>query len=319
MSLKKRVSKGIALVLIGIIFSLPVSNTVLAAGLEQEESYDMSLDEEVLNTDINSIIENESDLIASYGLSKDQVIQLNEERESFDVDTKLSDMFSDEQVELLKLEFKSTYGDEDLLKKVREENNILTEVNGHRGIIKTTIYDNEGQVKDTVEINYFESLENLNQVGKENNLEIMSRSTTVVPSKQYGSGTVSSVFYPYIKVTRDTKDRISIHGIKSGQKKSYSKEKYNWNSGNTLNFYNSVNNASVHFNKIGYKLSGAVLSKYISYVSGLIAATTFAPALAVVTSALAALGITVSGFDIAKETIAFLYDFGQINKYYHKI
>ncbi len=325
MSFKKRAIKSIVLVLVGVsVITTSILKVVSVIAIEKK-SNNINLSQEFLNLDINNIIENEEELIKSHGLNKNQVIQLNEERKLFDVETKLSDMFSDKQIKLLKLEFNSVYGDEDVYKKVNKENNVLTEVNGHRGIIKTTICDNNGTIKDIVEINYFESIENLNQEGKEIkeikeiNDRAMFRSITVVPSKQFGSGTVASVFYPYIKVTRDKRDRINIHGIKSGQKKSYSKDKYNWNSGNTLNFYNSISNASNHFNNIAYKLSGVVLSKYISYVSGLISTTSVVPTLAAVTSILAVLGITVNIFDVAKETVEFIYDFIQINKYYHKI
>ena len=52
-------------------------------------------------------------------------------------------------------------------------------------------------------------------------VEAESRATTIVPSNSYGKGTVSSYFTPKIKVTRDTRDRITITSTKNASDKQY--------------------------------------------------------------------------------------------------
>lgn len=148
---------------------------------------------------------------------------------------------------------------------------MVCEVNGVKGIMRTTIYDSNGNVEDTYDVNYFEALDNL----KDNALALdaESRASTIVTSKAYGTGTVASVFSPRIKVTRDTRDRITITSTSKTRTKSYSKEKYNWNSGNTKVFYDAINSARSQWSIIGYSLNSVVLGKLIGYVSGLIAST----------------------------------------------
>lgn len=180
----------------------------------------------------------------------------------------MSKLYSDDQVKLMKLEFQIENGTEDIFKVVQKSDNIKTEVNGFKGIIKTTILDENGMEVNTFIENYFETLENMNESSKIIESE-MTRATKIIPSNQFGSGTIASYFSPYIKVDRDTRDRIRICSIHTSQVKRYSKDKYNWNSGNTLKFYNYINESKTNWNNIGKSISGTVLAKVAARLSGM--------------------------------------------------
>ena len=194
----------------------------------------------------------------------------------------------------MKLEFQIENGTEDIFKVVQKSDNIKTEVNGFKGIIKTTILDENGMEVNTFIENYFETLENMNESSKIIESE-MTRATKIIPSNQFGSGTIASYFSPYIKVDRDTRDRIRICSIHTSQVKRYSKDKYNWNSGNTLKFYNYINESKTNWNNIGKSISGTVLAKVAARLSGMFVKGIFGMTPSAIVDFLATLGIVVTG------------------------
>ena len=134
-----------------------------------------------------------SELLSKYDLTKESIENLVEERKNFTVDTQMSKLYSDDQVKLMKLEFQIENGTEDIFKVVQKSDNIKTEVNGFKGIIKTTILDENGMEVNTFIENYFETLENMNESSKIIESE-MTRATKIIPSNQFGSGTIASYF-----------------------------------------------------------------------------------------------------------------------------
>ncbi len=123
----------------------------------------------------------------------------------------------------------------------------------------------------------------------------MTRSTKIVPSSQFGNGKIASYFSPYIKVNRDTRDRIEICSIHTSQVKRYSKDKYNWNSGNTLKFYNYINESRENWKNIGKSVSGTVLAKIAARLGAMFVKGIFGFTPSAIVDILATLGIVVTG------------------------
>lgn len=343
---KKKFNKAIAIALSTLILSTPLYNYAYATENFNSEITNESSDAGYLGG--LKDIENKPELLKDYDLNCDEIQRIEEERSSFNSDSNMSDVFSDEQVKLMKLEFQNTNGSEDKLITASNDNNVKVEVNGFRGIIKSTVYNNSGNVEQVSEVNYFESLDNLNaQYSNENGFIIendndsslnlvdnlnditynqpvirsaKSATTTIVPSKQFGTGKVSNVFHPSIKVTRNTRDVITINSTKSNERKTYSKEKYNWNSGSTLQYYNQIKTASSNWYGIANALNSAAIGKVIGYVAGLVAETSFAPQISAVVAVLGGIGIVGgSAVSIGYKVIKFLGSMEQIQRIYNRI
>ena len=58
-------------------------------------------------------------------------------------------------------DFRALYGEEDVYKVVKEEDNIKYEVNPKQGTLRATILNDEGILEDTIIINYLENLKKL--------------------------------------------------------------------------------------------------------------------------------------------------------------
>lgn len=322
----KVVSLSLAVVMLSISIGNPIyaqqDNNQFNSELTNFQSY-----EETNFGDLSNIEDN-TKLLNKYELDVNDIERLESEKDSFDMSSNIDDVYSEDQVKLLKLEFQNTYGTEDMFITANESDEVKTEINGAKGIIKTTSYDSNGKIIDIIEVNYFKSLDELRDnppyteaESSEKTIATRAKSSakTIVPSSSYGPGTVASVFAPRIKVKRDTRDRITITSTTKARTHSYSKDKYNWNSGNTLVFYDTIKNARSQWSSIGYSLSTGSVSAVAAYVSGLVGATVVVPPLSVAISALAALGFTISTPLLARQVISFLGSMVKISNTYKKI
>ena len=82
MSFKKRATKSIALALMGVTIATPILNTA-------------------------SAMEN-----SNYGLSNDKIIELKKEASKFNENTSIEELYSEEQIKLMKIEFHEKFGNE---------------------------------------------------------------------------------------------------------------------------------------------------------------------------------------------------------------
>lgn len=325
----KKKMKIVSLSLAVVMLFISIGNPIYA---QQDNN---QFNSESTNFGDLSDIENNTELLNKYELNVNEIKKLENEKNSFDMSSNIEDVYSIEQVKLLKLEFQNTYGTEDVFITANKSDEVKTEINGAKGIIKTTSYDSDGKIINVIEVNYFKSLDELRDnppyTEEESREEIISgrtkrstqasknKSTTIVPSSSYGPGTVASIFAPRIKVKRDTRDRITITSTTKARTKSYSKSKYNWNSGNTLVFYDTIKKARSQWSSIGYTLSAGSVSTLAAYVSGLVGATVIVPPLSGIIAALGALGFTISTPLFARQVTSFLLSMVKISNTYKQI
>ena len=309
-------TKIMALVLFGVIVLTSVCNSIYAA---QNNNVPNSMKAENILGDLSNV-EIDENLKEKYNLNDNKIKELENERDKFTDSSNPEDVFSDEQVSLMKLEFQNTHGVEDTFKVVSNENNIVIEVNGAKGIIRTTVYKDNGEVESRFDSNYFEGLDNMKNSIKNEGIQPRSKTTTIVPSKQFGTGKIAKYFTPSITVKRDTRDRITVVSTTKARTKKYSKDKYNWNSGNTLKFYNAINDARSSWSGIGKVLGAGALGKVAGYVAGLVASTSFAPPVSAVIAFLSGIGIVgTTGFAVATQVTDFLKHMLTISNTYKKL
>ena len=225
MSMKKRAVKSIAIALVGVSLVTPICNTVSAM--------------EVTDAKINHNIE----LMNEYGIDEQERTLLEKQRASMTLETEIEDRFSDEQVKLLKIEFQETHGDKDEFKQYKEDDGTITEVNGHRGIIKVTNPEN-GEV---VELNLFEAYDNLNRSSDINfkyvdNSDLSTYATPPIPTG--GHSTQSPADKANLKGTVSGSNvKLSARNPVTGTYKNYTKSKSNWYTGSTKGYYLGVQGA----------------------------------------------------------------------------
>ena len=255
MSFKKRATKSIALALIGVTIATPMLNTA-------------------------SAMEN-----SNYGLSNDKIRELKKEANEFDENTSIEELYSEDQVKLMKKEFHDMFGNENEFKEIYNEENVKSEVNGATGDIRiTTVFDGKEEV---LILNYFDGIEYQEEI-VEQNMSLQNRATTVISSKTTGGPDKLN-----INVVRDTKDRIKATSV-FGNVKSYSKTKGDWNSGHTRSFYSSIVLAGVSWNLVE-KNAGKTAIRFVrNVIASAIAAGTLNITLAQIKAALAGVN-TVAG------------------------
>lgn len=239
MTLKKRASKSITLALVGIIVSTPIFNTVSAmennAGTANVimDNYNMSSDER------NLIEEDRENMSAIQDMNDPQTI---------------SERFSDEQVKLLKVEFQEKNGTVDEFKQHKEDDGSITEINGCRGIIRTT----DPKTGEILETNLFEIYDTLNAESSNidstqyndndtGTVSISRRSANAsVPIPRGGHSTQSPADRANLKATvsGSTVKLVANNPIKgTTSSKSYKKTTSNWYTGSTKAYYNSIRSA----------------------------------------------------------------------------
>lgn len=224
MTLKKRASKSIALALVGLIVGTSIFSQVSA--MEYHNDYD------------NEVIE-DSEILSTFNMTEEDVVKAKEEREKFSNDTEESERFSNKQVNLIKIEFQQKYGTEDKFIFVEEYKNVKSEVNGARGIVRITDL-NTGTI-DT--INYFDTLDELNNEYDDSNKEEEGLSVRATPSRPKAWKT-QGPDKANLSVTKGTsRDTIKAYNPVTGTVKTYTKDTTNWYSGYTKGYYDNVQEA----------------------------------------------------------------------------
>ena len=110
------------------------------------------------NTKFKNILEQDinNQILKLNNITEEDINRERNIRSAFNEDTSYSELFSEGQIKLTKFEFQQKYGIEDKFVFLSEEDGVKTEVNGYRGIIKTTDKENK-----EVTSNYFDTLDYL--------------------------------------------------------------------------------------------------------------------------------------------------------------
>ena len=215
-------------------------------------------------------------------------------------------------------EFHEKYGDVDEFQIVNESDIIKTEVNGSRGIIRITSYEN-GEIKEISDINF---IENLQEVEKEeieaiSSLSRSKRSATVLSKTTTGGIDPFSI---YVETSGDYKSdfKISVTGW-NGFSNSYYKNK-SWKSGDTENFYNAIIDGADNIDDIksnarnaaAYFSIKSILKKYIK--PGAII-----PGYEELRAAMDALGLGFSTEEVVRNSIAYAINVQQCQYYLNRL
>lgn len=156
-------------------------------------------------------------------------------------DSNDEELFSKEKVNLLKIEFQKKYGTEDKFIFIEKYENIKSEVNGARGIIKIT----DINTGDTNTINYFDTLNMLNKEydNNQDDYSPISLSARAIPSRPT-SWKTQGPDKANLSVTKGkSRDTIKAYNPITGSVKTYTKDTNNWYSGYTKGYYNNVHEA----------------------------------------------------------------------------
>lgn len=279
MSFKKRATKSIALALIGVTIATPILNTA-------------------------SAMEN-----LNYGLSNDKIIELKKEASKFNENTSIEELYSEEQIKLMKIEFHEKFGNEDVFKEVYSENNIKLEINGHTGDIRGTL---EGE--EPIVSNYFDGIEYIKN-------SIYNNKNEVEPfyslSKHYRS---SGPDQSYLKVYVESgKSNMLVARNTKGNTKTYYKSASSWNSGNTSALRQEIESAKNNWNKASSALSSAGSKVLWNLLAGYISAGAFATPAGIILAALNSYSIAGNVATAASRGASYLIDLGQINSIHAKL
>lgn len=279
MSFKKRATNSIVLALVGVTIATPILNTA-------------------------SAMEN-----LNYGLSNDKIIELKKEASKFNENTSIEELYSEEQIKLMKIEFHEKFGNEDVFKEVYSENNIKLEINGHTGDIRGTL---EGE--EPIVSNYFDGIEYIKN-------SIYNNKNEVEPfyslSKHYRS---SGPDQSYLKVYVESgKSNMLVARNTKGNTKTYYKSASSWNSGNTSALRQEIESAKNNWNKASSALSSAGSKVLWNLLAGYISAGAFATPAGIILAALNSYSIAGNVATAASRGASYLIDLGQINSIHAKL
>lgn len=279
MSFKKRATKSIALALMGVTIVTPILNTA-------------------------SAMEN-----SNYGLSNDKIIELKKEASKFNENTSIEELYSEEQIKLMKIEFHEKFGNENVFKEVYSENNIKLEINGYTGDIRGTL---EGE--EPIVSNYFDGIEYIKN-------SIYNNKNEVEPfyslSKHYRS---SGPDQSYLKVYVESgKSNMLVARNTKGNTKTYYKSASSWNSGNTSALRQEIESAKNNWNKASSALSSAGSKVLWNLLAGYISAGAFATPAGIILGALNSYSIAGNVATAASRGASYLIDLGQINSIHAKL
>lgn len=279
MSFKKRATKSIALALMGVTIATPILNTA-------------------------SAMEN-----SNYGLSNDKIIELKKEASKFNENTSIEELYSEEQIKLMKIEFHEKFGNENVFKEVYSEKNIKLEINGYTGDIRGTL---EGE--EPIVSNYFDGIEYIKN-------SIYNNKNEVEPfyslSKHYRS---SGPDQSYLKVYVESgKSNMLVARNTKGNTKTYYKSASSWNSGNTSALRQEIESAKNNWNKASSALSSAGSKVLWNLLAGYISAGAFATPAGIILGALNSYSVAGNVATAASRGASYLIDLGQINSIHAKL
>lgn len=289
MSLKKRATKSIALALVGVTISTPILNTSLAMDIN--------------NVEINP--SNVQELLLSNNLTEETVLIEKSKRENFDENTPMNELFSINQVNLIKYEFQKINGAEDKFKIVENNDGYITEINGAKGIIRL-----KSDIDGEIIINYFDELDKL-----------ASESLVKAPSRP-GAWKTQGPDKANIRVVKgSSREQITVYNPIYGQSKSYTKPLNEWYTGYTKGYYDAIGKARKSFGTAIDTISGAYITAYKATMGALIAQGKFSLTPTGLKKALVAGGVAGIAETAVGVTygVAYLANVGEILVNYNKL
>ena len=239
MSFKKRATKSIALALVGVTIATPMLNTVSTM--------------ETNNLEINP--SNVQELLLSNNLTEETLLIEKLKRENFDENTPMNELFSINQVNLIKYEFQKRHGVEDKFKIVENKDGYITEINGAKGIIRL-----KSDVDGEITINYFDELEKL-----------VAESLIKAPDRP-GAWKTQGPDKANIRVVKgSSREQITVYNPIYSNSKSYTKPLNQWYTGYTKGYYDAIGKARKSFGTAVNTISGTYISAYKATMGALIA------------------------------------------------
>ena len=237
MSFKKRATKSIALALVGVTIVTPMLKTASAMG-------NVSNDKEV------------QELLLSNNLTEEQLLIEKSKRENFDENTPMNQLFSINQVNLIKYEVQKRNGTEDKFKIVENKDGYITEINGAKGIIKL-----KSDIDGEITINYFDELDKL-----------AAESLIKAPNRP-GAWNTQGPDNANMRVLKgSTREEITANNpIYSNLSKTYTKPLNQWYTGYTKGYYDAVGKARKSFGTAINTISGIHISAYKATMAALVA------------------------------------------------
>lgn len=237
MSFKKRATKSIALALVGVTIVTPMLKTASAMG-------NVSNDKEV------------QELLLSNNLTEEQLLIEKSKRENFDENTPMNQLFSINQVNLIKYEFQKRNGTENKFKIVENKDGYITEINGAKGIIKL-----KSDIDGEITINYFDELDKL-----------AAESLIKAPNRP-GAWKTQGPDNANMRVVKgSTREEITANNpIYSNLSKTYTKPLNQWYTGYTKGYYDAVGKARKSFGTAINTISGIHISAYKATMAALVA------------------------------------------------
>ncbi|MEG2985129.1 MAG: hypothetical protein RR835_10535 [Peptostreptococcaceae bacterium] len=266
MSLKKRARKSIALALVGVTVGVPTLNSVSAMEVSNKikDISDITIVKQ--NTEVEECYNEE--IMNNYGMEELERNQIEEKRHKFDSESPIEEVYSDKNIDLMKIEFQEKYGNKDVFKVSSEvivdDVKYITEINGYTGDYRISV-DNAV----VYEFNYFEGLnimnEKANYAGEDN-------ISTYAPDT-FSSYVTRGPDKLFMKVSKSgTKYTIQAKGAFSSSKtKTYTKTG-GWYSGHSRGMYDNMEDAYYDWKAACDKMNSAAEGIVTGIIAGMIAA-----------------------------------------------
>lgn len=174
---------------------------------------------------------------------------------------------SNNEVDSAIKDFQNQHGDEDKFKLISNEDGEVFEVNGYRGILRISNYDKNGDLIDTVDINYFDNLyANSNIESK----EIEDESSAYKLEVHSNKTTAPDPFSIKVRTGGNYNSNYKITLTNWNSTRTYYKNDSSWNTGYTKGFNTCINNANTATTVVITSVGLSGLGKIYSAIQSII-------------------------------------------------
>ncbi|MGL5378831.1 hypothetical protein [Clostridium sp.] len=242
MNLKRISSTAMAI----LIASGPVLGSVgivNASEITNNQEITAVNDTEVVDTEV------EKKILSINNTNKEEIDEAKKKRAELTIDSSDADIYSADQIKLLKYEFQQENGVEDEFKEKSNIDGLKVETNGYRGIIRIT---KNGEAP--YELNYFD-------VADQFHLDAMK--SIKAPSRP-GAWRTQGPDYANMKVVKGS-PRDTIYAYHPGNpnlSKKYTKDTNSWYSGSTKGYYDYVQRARQSYGTSKTNMGSGVIAAF---------------------------------------------------------
>lgn len=185
-------------------------------------------------------------------------------------------------------DFQNQHGSEDTFKLISNEDGKVLEVNGYRGILRLSNYDKNGNIIDTIDINYFDNLyANNNIISKEAEDEPSTYKLEIHSNKTVAPDPFSIT----VRTGGNYKSNYKITLTNWYQTRTYYKNDSSWNTGYTKGFNTCIDNANSAINLVIASVGASAFNKIYAAIKGII---TTGPSVDTIMTILENLGIAIA-------------------------